>query len=186
MGLGPVTVFDLSDPESAVGLRSLRRVRWVFLGLLVVSVVSTILIGLSLLQPANRTSARILFLALALVITVVFATIARGFAPGPDAIQIDGAGVHLLSSRRTVQAVNWSDPSFALTIDRTDGSPDLISQGRPAFVLRGLRPSRILLSREAFETLVREAKTRGFAVQESVPQRAWTTVTIDAPFVRPS
>jgi len=172
------SVFDLRPVRQSRGYRNRQRMSWIVLGMFVTILSSTTLLGGLIVFSRRWSPPYVAFEVGAVAFTVLFFAVWRLFAPGPTQIEVGGDGIRLIYERGHPLFIPWTSPDKPIRLGRTDGAPDLISNGGPAFVLHGGKPEKILLTLEAFDAIVSTARAKGFIVEAAPTRGGWTSLSI--------
>jgi hypothetical protein len=148
-------------------------------GGLVFALTILVAVGLELLEfvwserttlsgPSLRTATGGIILALTIAMLGFLSFGVAGvprLLPGAEALTIDAAGVYLVYRKATRVDFPWTDRSGFVLRDYS-AFPDILRDGR-TFILRGPHfwRRRTLLTREAFEAVLAEARGRGAKVR---------------------
>lgn len=173
-----MTTYDLSPMKSHPGFRNHRILRWVFSVVVVLVLVYSAYVMAVVASRGQLTVTNVAFVALALFVDGMFVVILFGLAADPVSVDVDSEGVRIRFPGNRVRSLTWGNPKFRLVLSRTDGGMDLLSRGKPLCIVRGNRPFQGLLTFEAFDGIVQEARLRGLQVQVQPPRRFWTDVRI--------
>jgi hypothetical protein len=91
--------------------------------------------------------------------------------PGANSVSITEEGLHFTWGRNRVKTVAWSDlPGRLILLDYTVNS-ELTSVLGNLWEVRSARFPASFLSREAFESILREAPSHGLSVNSIIPKR---------------
>lgn len=175
--------FDLTSQESLSAVKVDKVRRWagaicvvVFAFILVAAPVYYYLghLGFSGWMPAQTVA-----LGFVAFLSGAGALVYRGAAPPATSVEVTSDELVFELRNQPTWRVAWSDTNLSLRLFRTDGTARRGVGAPPTIVAVGPHSTSIYLTREAFDAIVHQARTKGLRVVDLPGSRpGWTRTVI--------
>ena len=176
------TTFDLTLLRDFPPNRNARWLRIVSAVALVLGALLLAFDGLVWASTGSWNGAKVAVAGLGILVLMMFAFMFRVARPPADYLDLNAEGLSLRSRKGRLLFIGWSEPSLDLMLSETEGAPDNISRGGPAFrLLAKNRRLRLYLTKEAFHAILDQARAVGLLTSTTAsPSPGWIRYVITA------